>query len=98
MTSVKVTEVTPETFKASVPDAVLRVIVPPLPPNVTLWLGSSWLDVLAPCTRSEVTPENACAEKPVPLTEMVEPGRSDQSLVIGRREVDIKHAGIQAMR
>ena len=73
VTSVKVTEVTPETFKASVPDAVSRVIVPPLPPNVTLWLGSSWLDVLAPCTRSEVTPENACAEKSVPLTEMADP-------------------------
>ena len=73
VTSVKVTEVTPETFKASVPDAESRVIVPPLPPNMTLWLGSSWLGLLAPCTRSEVTPENACAEKPVPLTEMLDP-------------------------
>jgi len=49
VTLVKATEVTPETFRASVPDAA-RAIVPPLPPNVTLWLGSSWLDVLAPCT------------------------------------------------
>ena len=48
VTSVKVTEVTPDTFKASVPDAALRVIVPPLPPNATLWLGSFWLEVLAP--------------------------------------------------
>ena len=48
VTSLKVTEVTPETLKAAVPGAVLRVIVPPLPPNVTPWLGSSWLAVLAP--------------------------------------------------
>ncbi len=62
VTSVKATEVTPETSRAAVPDAVSRVIVPPLPPNVTLWLGSSWLDVLAPSTTIAVTPENELPE------------------------------------
>ncbi len=44
---VNVTEVTPVTLRASLPVAASSVIVP-APSNVTLWFGSSWLDVLPP--------------------------------------------------